>query len=144
MVALLLIGAKMQAQTNNNLVDCFRILFSKSNFEIPFYSRRPHEEVSCFFALRDSISSRLVEGNFFEKPQDLGSEIFFSVQDKNYLFAWGIEYYLRFTQFSISESCIQLTFEEINLFGFTEKVIRKREFVFIKKSNWILQREKVL
>lgn len=144
-IAFLFASMALNAQNDKTpVIECFKILFIKNRFDTAFYSRKPHENISCFFALNDSISQNIINVRDFEYPYDLGNGIFFSIQPKNYLFVWGIDYFVRFTDYSLSGDKLKLQFEEVNLFGFTEKVIRIREVIFVKDGVWKLKEDSIL
>lgn len=141
-IAFLFIASAINAQKNKSVVECLEILFSKERFDTEFYSRKPHEEITCFFVLKDSIVDKFLNVPDFEyTPYKLRNGNQFSIQPRNYLFVWGIDYFVRFMGHSLTDEKIILVFQEINNNGFKEKVLKTREFVFEKKEVWRLTKE---
>lgn len=142
-ITFLFIVSAITAQKNESVIECLEILFSKERFDTGFYSRKPHEDITCFFALKDSTVDKFLNVPDFEyTPYKLRNGNQFSIQPRNYLFVWGIDYFVRFISHSLTNEKIILVFQEMNNNGFKEKVLRTREFVFEKNKVWRLTKEK--
>lgn len=142
-IAFLFTVCAVSAQKNESVIECLEILFSKDRFDTVFYKHKPHENITCFFAFKNSTTD-----NFFNVPDFKGAPYKlkngnqFSIAPGIDLWVWGIDYFVKFINFSITNEKITLVFQEINNNGFKEKVLRTREVVFVKKEGWQLMKEK--
>jgi hypothetical protein len=142
-IGLLFTVCTVNAQKKESVIECFDILFSRSRFDTVFYKRKPHEDVTCFFALKDSTIEKFLNVQDFEStPYKLKNGNLFSIQPRNYLFVWGVDYFVRFINYSLTDEKVIFVFQEMNNNGFNEKVLRTREVVFVKKDVWQLMEEK--
>lgn len=142
-IALLFTVCAVNAQKNESVIECLDILFSKDRFDTMFYKRKPHEDITCFFALKDSTIDQFLSVQDFENtPYKLKNGNQFSIQPRNYLFVWGVDYFVRFISYSLTNEKVVFVFQEINNNGFKEKVLRTREVVFLKKEVWQLTKER--